>query len=98
MIFSDKGFLERRPDCCVRITKEQKAAVIEAVSHALLGEASLIDVVGSALDRYPTDRSCFTCDFYSATSGRCAANENEAVPAHVLEPGCSEHKGEGVPF
>jgi len=68
------------------------------------GEAPMLDwfelglareVVRMALDRYPVDRSCVTCDFYCGTT--CVHWQAE-VPAGAVDAGCDQHADSGAPF
>lgn len=59
--------------------------------------AALINRVASdAFDQYPTDSSCFTCDYYF--DGVCANNEHAEIPKAFAEEGCDAWKDEGAPF
>ena len=104
-----KGFLAKPgPKAPVRMTRGQKDDVLKAVAHALghamdkedavagiLGGPSM-DVVKHAIDDYPTDRSCFTCDY--EMGGCCLNNDRAEIPMPFREKGCDDWKDEGAPF
>lgn len=58
-----------------------------------------------ALTAYPTDRSCYTCDFYSVgetidgvQDAACRHHQHADIPVGFRERGCDAHKEEGAPF
>ena len=55
-----------------------------------------VEVVSQALDNYPTDRSCYTCDFENA--GTCRNNDHAEIPLPFRAQGCDDWKDEGAPF
>lgn len=91
-----------------RLTAGQKELVKHAVAHALqhainqddafaqLFGGFVADTVARALDEYPTDRSCHTCDF--ERSGHCANNDHAEIPVPFRNDGCDDWKDEGAPF
>lgn len=102
------GFLYRSgPKDSPRLTAGQKDLVTEAATFVLArhlqGEGTLklvaelvSKVLRDALDSYPTDRSCFTCDYYR--SGTCANNDHQEVPVPFRDRGCESWKDDGAPF
>lgn len=103
---STRGWLARRPDGLKRVTGAQKRLAKDTVREALLCLVpqdsivrSLVEEVAEtaagAIDDYPTDRSCHTCDLlYGA---RCLHWDAE-VPTQALEAGCDAHATDGTPF
>lgn len=109
MIDSLKGFLVRCGKSGLRrMTASQKRGVHTAVDAAF---DNLIDNGGAELDviqlarrvaheaieAYPADRSCFSCDFLA---GETFCNKwNKAAPdVDALEDGCDHHQTHGAPF
>lgn len=101
-----KGFLARRSDGSLRMTKAQRDVVQRAVDaalhHAKTSRVVLDDlasvvarVVGQALAEYPIDRSCVTCDFEA--EGFCHVWD-DTIPQHAVDAGCDRHQAHGAPF
>lgn len=109
-MISTKGFLSPGPDRRPRMTAKHKAAILKAVRAALdhwmesaeLGQItaalreSTSSVIEAAMLRYPTDRSCHTCDFFS--TARMCLHWKQEVPADAVEAGCDHHQQHGAPY
>ena len=109
-MISAKGFLEPGPDRRPRMTVDQRAAVLDAMSAA---RNYLIDqgltpveragltyaelVIAGALDIYPVDRSCRTCDYLHGGEDHCV-HWKQNVPACAIEAGCDQHQKHDAPF
>jgi hypothetical protein len=59
---------------------------------AALVESTMLEALAAS----PTDRSCWTCDYFH--SGKCANNGRAEIPLPFRERGCEAHKEEGAPF
>lgn len=108
-MMSCQGFLTPGPDRRPRMTKKHKVAVFKAVQAAIdhmidkrqnsVIETNAIhfaiDIMTEALEYYPADRSCFTCDWFH---GRQCVHWNDTVPDSAIEAGCDKHKEQGAPF
>lgn len=75
------------------LTKHEAVAPEDRVAVSALRLAR--DVIEQALEAYPRDRSCFTCDFL--TSGYCSQWKAEP-PSEALPKGCEKWRDEEVPF
>ena len=104
MNVSTRGWLDRAPDGRRRMTAKQKDLIVRAV-HAALdpcqadgGETVKLArmIVVGALEDYPEDRSCRTCDFLNGTD--YCMNWRADVPPDAIEKGCDRHQDDGVPF
>ena len=62
---------------------------VEALKYALV-------ITKLALGAYPTDRSCYSCDY--EVSGHCANNQHNEIPLPFRGVGCDAWKDEGQPF
>lgn len=56
----------------------------------------VLESVQRALDEYPTDRSCHTCDYENA--GTCRNNDHAEIPPEFMDQGCPSWKDDGAPF
>ncbi len=62
---------------------------VEALRHALV-------ITKLALGAYPTDRSCYSCDYEMLCY--CSNNEHKLIPLPFRSAGCDAWKDEGAPF
>lgn len=88
------------------MTASQKQLCRDTVREALLSLSppesttrilidTIVETVTQALDSYPTDRSCHTCDLLH---GSTCLRWGEEVPSQALETGCDGHQTDGAPF
>ena len=101
-MMSNKGFLTPNADKLPRMTVKQKAAVEKAVTAVLdhyvrLDKTASLSMVVAALESYPTDRSCHTCD-YLDPGGYCDHWKVKPPDADALEAGCDHHQDHAAPF
>lgn len=104
-MMSSKGFLTPGPDRRPRMTAKHKAAIGTALNALFDYWVDRTDMPGmadatravlaDALETYPTDRSCLTCDFLS---GVTCLHWKEVIPAEAIEAGCDEHAEDAAPF
>lgn len=108
-LMSSKGFLAKDTNRRPRMTLKQRGAVLDALSAARdhyldTGELSPVEkaglsyaelVIAKALDAYPQDKSCHTCDFLDGV--RCI-QWNQEPPSEALEKGCEHWQDHGAPF
>lgn len=103
---SSRGFLARRSDGGLRMTASQIESVRRGVDEAINqrhGDESadvlaLVDrVVLEALNGYPTDRSCETCDLFVSEGRHCMQWKAE-VPVNAIDAGCKHWQDHGAPF
>lgn len=102
------GFLHQKgPGSEPRLTKGQKELVLRAATTALQTYAAhqppavrdglkVYDVfLTEALELFPDDRSCFSCDF--KRSDYCG-HWQEDIPPAAMEAGCDRWQDNGAPF
>lgn len=108
-MMSTKGFLSPDPDRRPRMTHRHKFAITKAVAAIFAhwvdktsvgGMASplaksTMAMVAAAMEVYPEDRSCHTCDHFQGTT---CAHWRQEVPPAAVEAGCDEHREHGAPF
>lgn len=103
-----KGFLRQDdPNAAPRMTRKQKDQVLRGVRAACdladqqMGPLNVglfacgADTVARALEVYPDDRSCYTCDHLHGLT--CQVWKEEPPPS-ARETGCNQHQEDGVPF
>ena len=105
-MMSCKGFLSPDPSGRLRMTRKHTQAVEKAfkaaIDHAVdqhhlepdLG-AVIRRLGANALEDYPRDRSCHTCDFLH---NRTRRHWEQDVPCDALDAGCDKHREQGVTF
>jgi hypothetical protein len=105
-MMSCKGFLvpddERRPRITAKQARGVSKAVEAAITNAIDNAGLAVDlgalvrrVITEALDAYPVDRSCVTCDFLQ---GSTCAHWKQEVPSSAIGDGCDHHQEHGAPF
>lgn len=87
-----------------RMSQVQKDKVLQAVDLAMLSavdgglrperHAEIMEVVRWAVDRYPADRSCYTCSYEAR--GRCSRWRSDIPNLKHADAGCEEH--DALPF
>lgn len=88
-------------DLCLR-TVEVAFASLRRASSEPIGDDKLrlyqsaLEITRLTLESYPTDRSCYTCDYYRL--GHCANNEHALIPLPFRGGGCDAWKDDDVPF
>lgn len=103
---STKGFLDRRADGSLRITRDQatmlRRAMSEVYHRAQLAGAVpedllklVVRVTGDCLSAVPADRSCATCDY--ERDGHCL-QWRANIPPDAVDAGCEHHQTDSAPF
>lgn len=114
MIRSTKNFLAPNASTpahiengTLRMTRRQKLAFAFAIRRILDRVAqtdqgfAIVKTVTNAIDTYPEDRSCWTCDFLAEEEGErpfCHKWDQEPPNDEALEGGCDHHQEDGAPF
>jgi hypothetical protein len=95
-----KAFLDLAPDGRRRITKEQKDFLRRGVTHLLelanVSNEGLAAVLKTLDLNWPTDRSCYTCDFFR--KDLFCMYWKKKMPDDFPEKGCDKHQALDVPF
>ena len=85
----------------LRITAREKKELERLVSSVIRRTCTEDDArkdittFNARLAVYPTDRSCYTCDYFFA--GHCREWDAEP-PSQFLDRGCDKHQDDGAPF
>lgn len=104
--FNPKGFLQWGPNG-MRLTNRQRLdlqrvlrSILDVAEQSKVEQPDLMRltrrVTLQALDAYPVDRTCATCDFEE--EGHCLRFGGGEIPDEFLEQGCNEHRADGPPF